>query len=279
MIYESSMSGNIDKDDVHVQDDSKPLLLIVEDNKDLRSYIHSYLSNDYRILEASNGKMGLDKAIEKIPDLVISDVMMSVMNGFELCKKLKTDERTSHIPVILLTARAGKESKIESLEIGADDFISKPFDIDELLARIRNLIEQRKKLQGRFLKNAEEIGFSQLMKLPSSGITSMDQKFLAKAISIIEGHLDDFEFSVEQFAQEMALSQMQLYRKLKALVNQSANEFIRSFRLNHAALLIREKSGNIAQVSYAVGFNNPSYFAECFKKQFGLTPSEYIKQM
>ncbi|MCD4683699.1 MAG: response regulator, partial [Bacteroidales bacterium] len=255
--------------------DTKPLLLIVEDNDDLRSYIRSYLIKDYQISEASDGEMGFEKSIEKIPDLVVSDVMMPKMDGFELCKKLKTDERTSHIPVILLTARAGKESKMEGLEIGADDFITKPFDVDELLIRIKNLIKQRNELQDQFLKNAEKIGLSQLMGLPASGITSMDQKFLKRAVDTVEEHLDDFEFSVDQFTNEMAVSQMQLYRKLKALVNFSANEFIRSIRLSHAAQLIKKKSDNIAQISYAVGFNNPSYFAECFKKQFGVSPSEY----
>jgi len=255
--------------------DTKPLLLIVEDNDDLRSYIRSYLTKDYQISEASDGEMGFEKSIEKIPDLVVSDVMMPKMDGFELCKKLKTDERTSHIPVILLTARAGKESKMEGLEIGADDFITKPFDVDELLIRIKNLIKQRNELQDQFLKNAEIIGLSQLMGLPASGISSMDQKFLKRAVDTVEEHLDDFEFSVDQFTNEMAVSQMQLYRKLKALVNLSANEFIRSIRLSHSAQLIKQKSDNIAQISYAVGFNNPSYFAECFKKQFGVSPSEY----
>ncbi len=266
-------------DDDTEKDETKPLLLIVEDNDDLRSYMRSYLTSEYRIIEAIDGETGLEKAIGKIPDLVISDVMMPKMDGFELCNRLKTDERTSHIPVILLTARAGKESKIEGLETGADDFITKPFDVDELLIRIKNLIEQRNELQKMFLKNAEKIGLSQLMGLPASGIASLDQRFLKKAVNIVEEHLDDLEFSVDRFTNEMAISHMQLYRKLKALVNLSANEFIRSVRLSHAAQLIRQKKDNIAQISYAVGFGNPSYFAECFKKQFGVSPSDYSKNI
>jgi signal transduction histidine kinase/ligand-binding sensor domain-containing protein/DNA-binding response OmpR family regulator len=253
----------------------KPALLIVEDNADLRDYIHEYLIDSYQVIEAADGKEGLEQAIEKIPDLIISDVMMPKMDGFELCARLKTDERTSHIPVILLTARAGMESKIEGLETGADDFITKPFEIEELLVRIKNLIEQRRKLRERFLKNADKIGLSRLIELPESGMASMDQKFLQKATGIVEKHLENPGFSVDLFINEMAVSQVQLYRKLKAIVNMSGNEFIRFIRLSHAARMIIQKSGNITQIAYAVGFNNPSYFAECFKKQFGILPSEY----
>ena len=256
-------------------DPDQPVLLIVEDNADMRTYIRSYLDKSYHVFEADNGKSGLELAVEQVPDLVISDVMMPGMDGFELCEKIKTDERTSHIPVILLTAKAGSESRIEGLETGADDFITKPFDADELLVRIRNLIEQRRKLQQRFLKNAEKLGLSGLMGLPDSGMNSMDQQFLKKAINTVNDHLADEGFSIEQLEQLMNVSKMQLYRKLKALVNLSPIEFIRSVRLSHAARMIREKSGNIAQIAYAVGFNNPSYFAESFKKQFGVLPSEY----
>ena len=203
---------------------------------------------------------------------------MPVMDGYRLCQQLKTDERTSHIPVILLTARAGTASKIEGLETGADDFITKPFDPLELTVRIKNLIEQKRKLRKQFIKHAETIGLSQLMELNDSGIASTDQIFLKKAVGVVEEHLDDFDFSVEHFVRSMAVSQMQLYRKLKALVNLSANEFIRTIRLSHAARMIKQKSGNITQIALAVGFNNPSYFAECFAKQFGVLPSEYSKQ-
>jgi signal transduction histidine kinase/ligand-binding sensor domain-containing protein/DNA-binding response OmpR family regulator len=255
--------------------DSKPIILVVEDNTDLRDYIRGFLDESYQVMESGDGEAGLQQAIETVPDLIISDVMMPKMDGYQLCQKLKTDERTSHIPLILLTARAGTENRIEGLETGADDFITKPFDPHELTIRIKNLIDQRHRLRERFLKNADTIGLSRLMELPDSGIASTDQKFLKKAIGIVEKHLDDYEFSVEHLVRSMAVSQMQLYRKLKALVNLSANEFIRSIRLSHAAKLIKQKSGNIAQIAYAVGFNNPSYFAECFKKQFGVLPSEY----
>ena len=254
----------------------KPIIMIVEDNADLRLYIRGYLDQTYSIIEAEDGQQGLERAIEHIPDLILSDVMMPKMDGYELCNRLKTDERTSHIPFILLTARASMESKLEGLETGADDFITKPFDPQELQVRIKNLIEQRKRWRERFLKKISSSGVNPFQPSPDQSIASMDEKFLQKAFKIVEDHLDDAEFTVEQFVQLMAMSQMQLYRKLKALVNLSANEFIRTTRLNHAAQMIVKKAGNIAEICFAVGFNNPSYFAECFKKQFGLLPSEYL---
>jgi len=261
-------------DDV-VQDNSKPLLLIVEDNDDLRSYIRSHLTDDYRISEAIDGKMGLEKAIEAIPDFILSDVMMPKMDGFELCKKLKTDERTSHIPIILLTARAGKESKIKGLETGADDFITKPFDNDELLIRIKNLIEQRKELNERFMKNINKIGFDQFMKFDSADFSSVDKNFLKKATRYIMTNISEPDLNVELLAEMMALSRRQLQRKFIGITGNSPGKFIRSIRLNRAAELIAGKSGNITEIAYEVGFNNLSWFAKSFKEQFGVLPSEY----
>ncbi len=259
----------------HEPIEESALLLIVEDNSDLREYIRDSLGQPYQILEAQDGEEGLKQAIEKVPDLIISDVMMPKMDGFELCKKLKTDERTSHIPVILLTARAGMESKIEGLETGADDYITKPFDARELLVRINNLLELRQKLRERFLKDAEQIGLSALIDLPEADISSMEQKFLQKAIGIVNTNLSDPEFTVKIFCSEMAMSNMQLHRKLVAVTGQTANRFIRSYRLNHAAKLLEKRAGNVTEVAYEVGFNNLSWFAKCFQEQFGMSPSEY----
>ncbi len=258
--------------DAYEKDDGKPLLLIVEDNDDLRSYIRSYLMIDYKIHEATDGEKGLAKAIDKIPDLVISDVMMPKMDGMELCKKLKTDERTSHIPVILLTAKAALEDRLEGLETGADDFITKPFDPQELQVRVKNLIKQRKKLQQIF---SNIIGSPEY--LAANAITSMDKKFIQKVTEVIERNLQDAEFKVEHFGIEMNMSRMQLHRKLKALTNYSPGEYIRFIRLNKAAVMLKENAGNIAEIAYDVGFNNPSYFSECFKKQFGKLPSDFIE--
>lgn len=255
--------------------EERPLLLIVEDNSDLREYIRNSIGQSFEVREAKNGEEGLKQTIDFVPDIVISDVMMPKMDGFELCKKLKTDERTSHIPVILLTARAGMESKIEGLETGADDYITKPFDARELVVRIKNLLELRQKLRERFLKDAEQIGISALIDLPETGISSMEQKFLQKAISIVNTNFSDPEFTVKRFCAEMAMSNMQLHRKLVAVTGQTSNRFIRSYRLNHAAKLLKKRTGNVTEVAYEVGFNNLSWFAKCFQEQFGIPPSEY----
>jgi signal transduction histidine kinase/ligand-binding sensor domain-containing protein/DNA-binding response OmpR family regulator len=255
-----------------------PLLLIVEDNADLRLYIRGFLEHDYQVIEAQDGEQGLAHAIEHIPDLVLSDVMMPGMDGYELSRKLKNDERTSHIPVILLTARASTENRIEGLETGADDFITKPFDIDELQARIRNLINNRKQLRKRYLK---ETGIESLVMSEASTLNqlvSLEQKFIYRAKTIVEKHLSDESFDIPLFSDEMHLSRTQLHRKLSALVGQSASEFIRSIRLSHAARLLEHRTGNISEIALEVGFSNPAYFSECFKKQFGLLPSQYFKR-
>jgi len=251
-------------------DDKKPLLLIVEDNDDLRSYIRSCLTEYYHISEATDGEKGLEKAIDKIPDLIISDVMMPKMDGYELCRHVKTNECTNHIPVILLTAKAGMENKLEGLETGADDFLTKPFNTEELVVRIRNLIQQRRNLRMQFIEE-----FNQSHGLQEKVELSMDQKFIQKAKNVVEEYMSDPDFNVELFGQEMALSRSQLHRKLSALLDQSPTDFIRTIRLNRAAVLLAQKSANVAEIAYDVGFNNPSYFSECFRKQFGKLPSEY----
>ena len=259
-------------------DGEKPLILIVEDNIDLRQYLRNHLEKAFRIIEAENGEYGLSNAIHHIPDLIISDVMMPKMDGFELCARLKTDERTSHIPVILLTARAGIESKIEGLETGADDYITKPFDARELIVRIKNLLETRQKLRERFMQDAEKIGLSALIDLPETDITSIEQRFLQKVIGIVNKNLSDPGFTVKRFCSEMAMSNMQLHRKLVAVTGQTANRFIRSYRLSRAASLLEKRAGNVTEIAYKVGFNNLSWFAKCFQEQFGMPPSEYASK-
>jgi len=262
-------------DEVIDPDNQKPLLLIVEDNDDLRYYIRSYLLDEYQVLEAIDGEMGLLKATEKIPDLVISDVMMPKMDGVEMCEKLKADECTSHIPVILLTARAGKESKIEGLETGADDFITKPFDIDELRTRIRNLVVQRKKLQQWFLKEFRKPGIDHMLNLNPPDLTSMDQKFYIRLIEKVLDNISNPEYKVEDLVSQMNLSHSQLHRKMVAITGQNANQYIRTIRLTRAAELIANKTATITEIAFEMGFNNLSYFAKCFRDQFGVLPSEY----
>ena len=259
-------------------DESKPILLIVEDNADLLSYIRDYLDKSYFVLEARDGEEGLKEAIKNIPDLVLSDVMMPKMDGFELCHKLKTDERTSHIPVILLTARASSESKIEGLETGADDYISKPFDPTELKIRIKNLIQQRQKLRGKFASDFWKENKFPVLQSVASGLNQVDKKFLQKAMDIVNLHLSDTDFNVVEFGKEMGMSRQQMHRKFRALVNQSATEFIRTIRLKKAAELLSQKSGTVSEIAYDVGFNTLSYFTKCFREQFGVIPSEYAEK-
>lgn len=249
-----------------------PLLLIVEDNDDVRSYIKKNLGNGYNIKEAIDGVKGLKVAQQTVPDLIISDVIMPGMDGLALCKKIKEDEKTSHIPVILLTALASQVSKVEGIETGADDYIVKPFDKKELIARAKNLIDQRQLLREKYSR--------QLTLQPKLvAVTSTDEHFLEKLMRIVEQRLDDSTFSVEHLAKETAMSRTQLFRKMKALINQSPQDFIRDFRLKRAAQLLKSRAGNVSEVAYQVGFNNLSYFTKRFKELFGKTPSEYCQEV
>jgi DNA-binding response OmpR family regulator len=236
----------------------------------MRAYIRGYLEKKYNILEAGDGRDGFKKATETIPDLIISDVMMTEMDGFEFCGKLKADERTNHIPVVLLTARAEPEDKIEGLEAGADDYLLKPFDAKELTTRIKNLIIQRQKLREQIYKEI-------ILNSNDISAASADNKFLFRLIDICNKHISDSDLNAEMLGQKVGLSRSQLHRKLKAIINQSATEFIKTLRLRRAALLISQNQNNISQIAYEVGFSNLSYFAKSFKEVYSLTPSEYPK--
>jgi len=246
-----------------------PLLLIVEDNPDVTSYIRSFLDQNYRIITAINGKEGWQKAVAKYPDLIISDVMMPEMDGFELCKKIKTDQRTSHIPVILLTAKADLNSKIEGLEFGADDYISKPFEADELKVRSKNLIEQRNRLREKFTRMIE-------IKPGEVTASSMDEQFLERLITVSEKHLSESGYSTENLAREVGVSRSQLNRKLRALTDLSTHGFILNMRLKRAAQLLKMKAGSVSEVAYTVGFNSPANFSKAFKNQYGKSPRDFI---
>jgi AraC-like DNA-binding protein len=191
------------------------------------------------------------------------------MDGLQLCGNLKSDSRTSHIPVIMLTAKATSKDKIRGLDIGADDYIMKPFETQELQARIRNLIEQRKRLHEHF----RTYGF---VDMAEKGVTSVDQKFLRKAIDVVNGHIAETSFSVEVFAEEMGMSRSLLFRKMESLLGEPPSELIRRTRLGKAAKLIEARAGNVSEIALEVGFSNPSHFAESFRKQFGCTPTQYF---
>ena len=246
------------------------IILIVEDNTDVRNYIREQTETEFRILEASNGEEGILLAREHTPDLIITDIMMPKMDGYKFTAEIRKDERTSHIPIIMLTAKAGIDDKIEGLETGIDDYLTKPFNTRELLVRINNLILRRNQLRKKF-SNATIIKPSEVSSI------NADQKFLQKTVQIIESHFGDSQFSVEKLSEEAGMSISQLNRKLKAMIDQPAGQLIRSMRLQRAADLLKQNAGTVAEICYQVGFYDQSYFSRTFKKQFGCSPSEYRK--
>lgn len=246
-----------------------PEILLVEDNSDMRHFIREQLIHSYKVKEAVNGEAGLQKARAHPPDLIITDLMMPRMDGTELCEKLKTDLQTSHIPVIMLTDKAGMDNKIEGLETGADDYLTKPFDGQELLVRTKNLIEQRRKLRELFSDKKLQIDPKKIT------VTSLDQQFLEDVLTLLENQYSDPDFGMPQMQQALAMSKTQLHRKLKALTNEAPGELLRNFRLKQAAQLLAQKADSVTQIAYMVGFNNLSYFAKCFKELYGVAPSSY----
>lgn len=252
------------------KNEETPILLIVDDNADIRTYVSSLFKNTYRVLKANDGKEGIDMAIENVPDIIISDIMMPIENGIDLCNTLKVDERTSHIPIILLTAKAGEENEIEGIKTGADDYITKPFNEELLKIRVEKLIESRKKLQ---LRYSQEV----ILRPKDIAITSIDERFLKRVQKVLDDKLVESSFSIENFSKAVGMSRMQLHRKLKALTGLSASEFIRSQRLKLAAQLLKKSEINVSQVGYSVGFNDHAYFSKCFKDMYHCTPTEYLK--
>ncbi|RKD92030.1 hybrid sensor histidine kinase/response regulator transcription factor [Mangrovibacterium diazotrophicum] len=250
-------------------DSSKRTILLVEDNDDFRFYLKDNLRENYNIFEAPNGQAGWEMCLKHLPDIVVSDVMMPVLTGTELCKKIKGDGRTSHLPVILLTAKVEAEDKLEGLESGADDYISKPFDFRILESRIENLINSREQLRQTYQTmigiNPEKIE-----------VTSLDEKFIKKALEVVEKNISNSDFSVEDLAQEVGMSRVSLYKKLLSLTKKSPVEFIRIIRLKRAADLLENSQLSVSEVAYQVGFNSPRYFTRYFKEYYKELPSEYI---
>jgi signal transduction histidine kinase/DNA-binding response OmpR family regulator len=247
--------------------DELPLCLVVEDNLELQGYIREQLEGTFRVLLSPNGRDGLQAAIQHTPDLVISDVMMPEMDGNQLCAALKTDERTSHIPVVLLTAKAGQKSKIEGLEIGADDYLTKPFDTRELLVRAQNLVRQRETMRKQFSRTI-------VLQPKAIALTSADERFLQRIQENLDENLGNDQFSVEELASAVGMSRSQLHRKLTALIDQPPVEFIRNFRLRRAKEMLETGTGNVSEIGYAVGFSSPAYFSKVFRDTFGMAPSE-----
>lgn len=246
------------------------MILIVEDNADVRSFIREQLEADYKILEAANGQEGIAISRRTIPDLIITDLMMPELDGYQFSEKIRSDVKTSHIPIIMLTAKAGLDPKIEGLEIGIDAYLTKPFHVKELQTRVKALIDQRKNLK-------EQFSHATYFKPSTVTKSSVDQTFLKKAIEIIETHICDDDFRVEHFAESLNMSTSQLNRKLNALIDQPAGTFIRSIRLQRSAELLNQTDKTIAEICYEVGFNDQAYFSRAFKKQYGKSPSAFRK--
>ncbi|RXK62868.1 response regulator [Lacibacter luteus] len=254
-------------------------ILVVEDNSELRLLIKETFAANYNVLECENGLLGWNTATEQIPDLIISDVMMPEMDGFTLCEKLKTDERTSHIPVVLLTAKSSQSDQVSGLETGADIYLTKPFSTKILELNVRNLLAAREKLRERFSKQITVIPETKTETAEEHNVTGyankVDQEFLEKVMQIVDEHMDDPDFGVEKLSRKVAMSAPILYKKIKAVSNMSVNEFVKSLRLKKAAQLLLQTDLTINEVSFTVGYNDRKYFSREFKKQFGKLPSEF----
>ncbi|MDF1549906.1 MAG: two-component regulator propeller domain-containing protein, partial [Bacteroidales bacterium] len=263
----NTININDDVEDL-VLDEDKHSILIVEDNKPLRSFIKNLLKTEYSIIEAENGKIGMQKALQHIPDLIISDVIMPEMVGTELCANIKANIKTSHIPVILLTARTSLIYKFEGLESGADEYISKPFNIKEFKLKIKNLLDSVQRLKEKF--SAQDT-----FEPNEITVSSLDEQLLKKAFKIVEKHIENELFDIPLFCTELGVSRTMLFSKIKAWTNFTPNDFIQEIRMKRAAQLLEQNKINISQVCFKVGFRNPKYFSKCFQKKYGNTPTEY----
>ncbi|HSH19392.1 MAG TPA: response regulator, partial [Draconibacterium sp.] len=246
-------------------------ILVIEDNADMRKYIKTELSLDYNIAEASDGLGGMKKAESIIPDLILSDVVMPNMDGIEMCKRIKSNIKTSHIPVILLTAKVDEQTKYKGIETGADDYIPKPLDAEYLKIRIKNLLQSREQLRSLFQNNP-------MLEPSKVTVTSIDEKFLEALMKEIEAGISDSEFSVNSLEEKMGMSHSSLYRKVKNLTGKSGNELLQTIRIKRAHQILSETKGiRVEEVAYMVGFNSPKYFSRCFREMYGIIPSDFKK--
>lgn len=250
------------------EDSKLPLLLVVEDDEEMNAFISSQFSAQYRIRQAFDGNLGLKSAQDEIPDLIITDLMMPVMNGMEMCDCLKSNLSTSHIPVVMLTAKGSDQDKLEGIKTGADAYLTKPFSPDLLMATVGKLIETRKVLQEKYSRSVK-------VEPSEIDITPVDEQFIEHVLQVIDRYLDDSSFTVEQMAKEVGTSSPQLYRKVKAITGLSPNEFIRNIRLKRGAQLLKKSGMTVSEISYKVGFGNPKYFSRCFSQQFGCSPKDF----
>ncbi|MFC6998843.1 two-component regulator propeller domain-containing protein [Rufibacter roseus] len=258
---------------ITLSSENKPVVLVVEDNEDFRFYLQDSLNPYFQVLEARDGKEGWQKALSHLPDLIVSDLMMPELNGMDFCKKIKADPRTSQIPFVLLTAHASEEKQLKGLNLGANDYLTKPFHFEFLLSRIKNLITQKELLQKAYEKKIS-------VQTTQEKIVSLDDKLIQKAIKYVEDNLSDPELTVEEMSRELGVSRVHLYKKMVAITGQTPVEFIRKIRLQHASQLLEKSQLTVAEVAYKVGFNNRKYFTKYFKEEYQILPSQYadIKQ-
>ena len=272
------------QDEESEETSNKEVMLLVEDNQELRVFLRTIFSSTYRVVEAADGMEGWSKALKFVPDIIISDVMMPEKDGIEMTKELRADMTTSHIPIVLLTAKTSIESKLEGLEYGADDYITKPFSATYLKARVENLLSQRRKLQSLYRDNlmnnthvsslsTSEEAATEEEKLPD--MSPNDRKFMDKLVELMEANMDNGDLVVDDLVREVAVSRSVFFKKLKTLTGLAPIEFIKEMRINRAAQLIETGEFNMTQISYMVGINDPRYFSKCFKSKLGMTPTEY----
>lgn len=264
----AGLEDDIEKPEVPQSGLSK-IMLVVEDNPDVRFFIRSHFKPTYQIIEASNGIDGWEKALKYIPNVIISDIMMPESDGYEFCKRIKKDERTSHIPVLLLTALHSREHELKGLSSGADDYITKPFDISVLQAKVENMLSVRESLKKKFTG-------TMVLEPRNVVISSPDERFLQRAIEAVEKNIADSDLDIEKFATEVGVSRMQLYRKLHALTDMTVKEFIRDIRLKRATQMLLQKKMNVSEIAFAVGFKDLSHFRKCFRREYGMSASEYV---
>jgi DNA-binding response OmpR family regulator/anti-sigma regulatory factor (Ser/Thr protein kinase) len=285
--YPDALHKEITKDDVKKNteaikienEDNRGIILVVEDNNDIREYITLSFSDNYKIFQASNGIEGLNMAQDNIPDLIISDIMMPEMDGIEMCKRVKNDVRTSHIPIILLTAKDSISDKEEGYDSGADSYLTKPFSANLLKSRVNNLLESRKKLATIIAEKTRSIRQSESKEEKVLQLNKLDTLFLEKLTNTVENNVENDHLDISFLTSEMHMSTSSLYRKIKGLTGMSANIFIRKIRLRHSLRLMSEEGLNVSEAAYTCGFSDVAYFRSCFKEEYGTTPKEYIKQM
>lgn len=252
------------------ENESKPCILVVEDNEELRYYLCEILRKEYKILQASNGKEGLALALYHIPDLVISDLLMPHMDGASLCREIKTNIKTSHVPVILLTAKTSEEDQLQGIDSGCNLYIHKPFNLEILISSIHNLLQERERLQKHYRKKIT-------VNTSEEELESLDDRLIQKAVIAVEKEMDNPDFSVEQLSRELGMSRVHLYKKMSSLTGNSPLEFIRMIRLQRAAQLLEKHQFTVSEIAYKVGYNNAKYFSRHFKATYGSLPSQYVK--